>query len=272
MPGDTDEPPSSSPSPLPGDAGSVGPATARAERPMTLAGLLEALTAPAGEGNAAQGPSPAAALLDRPVADGLASGLLSAIRTELGSHMGDFAVRSLEGKPLTRRTARRILQAAVNMSAARKAALLSAGLPQTLDSGGRLATPGTVRDDDADQPAESAVERRVRAHWLRRFAQEPTIGDDVAPRSAPPSFEEARKPLLGARHPALLEYCAELVRESRAHTSDACALGEAAQRLHDRVRECLEKRGHWPLVSAAEYQEHAKPIAVVLAAWNAPNR
>jgi hypothetical protein len=69
-----------------------------------------------------------------------------------------------------------------------------------------------------------------------------------------------------SQHGALLAFCAEVVRESAADFYD---IREAAGQLHDRVRAYLEKRGHWPILAASEFEVRAKPAARMLAVWNA---
>jgi hypothetical protein len=77
------------------------------------------------------------------------------------------------------------------------------------------------------------------------------------------SAKQARPRSIDRRHPALLAYCAFVV-DANVVSSKA----QAAERLHDRVRAFLEKRGQWPIVDASELEAHAKPAAHMLAAWN----
>ncbi len=114
------------------------PSSAEVDKLPTLASLLDALTSSVGDEHTAGDPlttflrtmrnAPPAEPLERPVADTLRAGMLRAIRRELGSGAGDLALVSLQGTPLTKRTMEQVLQAAVSLSAARKAALASAGL------------------------------------------------------------------------------------------------------------------------------------------------
>jgi hypothetical protein len=257
MPEDGIDTPSAPSAPQPSESPLARPSTARLEQAMNLAGLLEALSSAAGD--AVQDDSSSTAPLGQPAADALPEALVAVIRKELGDPMGDVALRSLGGKPLSRDTAKRILQAAMKLAAARQAAALSAGRPPALeDPRGDSRGSDPVQDDDPAQGTTS-LERRAQAHWLERLARRPI--QEAAHRSPVSSLED--------RHAALLADCLELVRESRVETSGPEALGEAAKRLHDRVREFLEKRGRWPLSGADDYEEHAKPIAVVLAAWDA---
>jgi hypothetical protein len=68
----------------------------------------------------------------------------------------------------------------------------------------------------------------------------------------------------------LLQRCVELTQERGVDAFDVYTIAGLASRLHDRVREFLEKQGLWPLENAGEGEKYAKPIALVLAAWDAP--
>jgi hypothetical protein len=68
----------------------------------------------------------------------------------------------------------------------------------------------------------------------------------------------------------LLQYCLELIRSYRPELRDAPVFWRAAERLHDRVRALLERRGHWPIADERAYEEHAKPAALVLVSWKDP--
>jgi hypothetical protein len=74
--------------------------------------------------------------------------------------------------------------------------------------------------------------------------------------------DRARVP--DSQHRALLKYCAEIVRENVDAPQQARGV---AERLHDRVRGFLERRGHWPILDASELEAYAKPAALMLASW-----
>ncbi len=225
MPQGTDDPFLGSSPVLPAAGAQAGAACT--DPPSTLGGFLEALTSASSAQGSPQGSAPTVPPSDPPWADEVPHGLMRALRKELGNDIGDLAHRSLGGKPLGRRTAERILRAAVTLSAARQSALLSVGLPP---------------QSAADELPSRGSPRHVR-------------------RLAPPS-----------RHIALLRFCLELTRQSlllAASTEDV--LAAESKQLHDRVREFLQRRGQWPLPDLQAFEQRAKPIAVVLAAWHAPN-
>jgi hypothetical protein len=199
------------------------------------------------------------------VAGVLRSGMLQAIRRELGGQIGDMAVRSMSGKPLTRRNAERILRAAVELSTARRAVPASvvsasaarAQMPSHAalngnGHGGNGAAPGGWAADSAglERPRSMTAEQSSAA--------------------SVPRLEEIVRPLLEGRHEALLRQCVEITRGGFQSPSARHAIGEAAAQLHDRVRTFLEKQGRWPIQDPAEYESYAKPAAIVMAAWEIP--
>jgi hypothetical protein len=166
------------------------------------------------------------------IAGVLRGGMLRAIRRELGAQVGDMAVRSMSGKPLTRRSVERILRAAVDLSAAREEALVSA-------TSAAVEPPPPMTTKHSSAASKSRVEEIVR-------------------------------PLLEGRHEALLRQCVEITRGGFQSPFTRDAIGEAAARLHDRVRTFLEKQGRWPIRDSAEYERYAKPAVIVMAAWDVP--
>jgi hypothetical protein len=155
------------------------------------------------------------------LADALRAEILRAVRSELGASAGEVAALSLQGRPLTERTVERVLQAATRASAARTAALNSAGLAPGGSEGGLSLHKAVV---------EAAPPRDLR----------------------------------------LLRYCLELIRSYRPELPDAPVFWRAAERLHDRARALLERRGHWPIADERAYEEHAKPAALLLVSWKDP--
>ncbi len=274
------------------DDNGAGPRTAGFDHEHpTLAGLLEEFSS-AATGESAAPDSASHAQPDGTVPDALRRGLLWAIQKELGHQIGALASRSLNGRPLTRRTVERVLQAAINMSVARKAALVAAGLPPTLEAPpAKPSAPAIARGQHPAEPGQqvlSPLMQRIHDLWLRDFAQttmsahsqdghSPDGGEIPNPvrhelfmHRAAPSLEDVLRPLLKNRHPELLRHCVELTRERGVDALDIYTIGGVATRLHDRVRAFLEKQSRWPIVDADEYERHVKQIALVLAAWEAP--
>lgn|GEM_PF-2507971 len=110
----------------------TGPDARVSDAAPSLATLLRVLRSAAsgddGSSVAHSGEAPAWVPLEAPVDESLRSDLLEAIRRELGEPLGDAASLSLKDAPLSKSMAEKVLQAAVNVSAARRAALASAGL------------------------------------------------------------------------------------------------------------------------------------------------
>jgi len=196
-----------------------------------------------------------AAPLGQQLAGTLRNGMLNAIRRELGEQVGDMAVQSMQGKPVTVRNVERILQAALRLSAARKAALASvAHAPSEYAMSPPPATladrPGSVRTNGSAGAAGGRPGR-------------------PAEKGLPAArLDELIEPFLQGRHPVLLRHCAELLDTGLGSHADGRSVGERAARLHDHVRAFLDKQGRWPIRTAAEYERHARPAAVVLAAWD----
>lgn len=244
---------------------------AATDAPMTLLQLLEVFRS--GAVSATRQEVSPGSLLDGLVDQGLQEALLRAIRKEVGPSAADLAIQSLRGKPLTNRTAERVVEAAMKMSDARRLAFLSAGLSPSLHApppaAGKVPLPGEQRAD-ARWMSAAMREKSVQSQPEALPAAVPqdlskSGGNSSPPSHAPvsPSAEFPRTQLAG-RDAALLEYCVGLVRDADADVDDA------AKRLHDRVRSLLERSGRWPLESLDDYEKHAKPAAIVLAAWDAP--
>jgi len=270
----------------------------------TLAALLHVLAREGAGEHAPRDPLSAAlrivrnqsslAPLDLEVAGVLRNGMLRAIRRELGDRISDLALRSLSGKPLTRRSVEQILQAAADLSAARSAALASASsmpLGGTELSSATHSAAGPDRDQSRGyEPGQAGDHRRAngdehdvagasgaRVNGSARTgsatsASAPQWSPTAAARPAATasSLEEILRPLLEGRHEALLRQCVDLTRGGFQGPSNRSTIGEAAAWLHDRVRTFLEKQGRWPIRDADEYERHAKPTAVVMAAWDVP--
>ncbi|WP_129781745.1 hypothetical protein [Peristeroidobacter soli] len=66
---------------------------------------------------------------------------------------------------------------------------------------------------------------------------------------------------------AVLDYCVDIINESAEDCADFEFVVNEAERLHDRVRAFLDKRGRWPVLGAREFEANAKPAILVLAAW-----
>ena len=74
------------------------------------------------------------------------------------------------------------------------------------------------------------------------------------------------------RHVALLKYCADVVSGSTRTANDSSSINDAAEQLHDCVRAFLDKRGRWPILNVSEFEAHAKPAVLMLAAWSDDGR
>lgn len=248
--------------------------TIRRDSAPTLAALLETLTRDGTAEGVPHDPLSTAlhalrsqslgAPLDLQAAGVLRNGMLGAIRRELGDHIGDMVVKSLSDRPLTRRSVEQILHSAVNLSTARKTALASAAFE-----------PIPLEPPPPDPAVRIAGSNGKHANGSSPRFAELTAYSAESPPSPPSPQADARlqeivRPLLEGRHEALLKQCVGLVRSGFPAAADKRSVGEAAAELHDRVRTFLDRQGRWPIQDAAAYENHARPAAIVLAAWDVP--
>ncbi len=240
----------------------------RRDEAPTLAALLDALTRagsvphdPLSDALRALRSQSLTAPLDLNATGALRTGVLGAIRRELGDQVGDMVLSSLGDKPLTRRSVEQILHAAVNLAAARNVALTSAVLePVPLEEPPR-AHAAKINGSNGQHAGGNATRLNGSMNNHRESAVAPQAAGDL---------DAVLQPLLEGRHEALLKHCLALVRSGSFGVADAGDVGTAATRLHDRVRAFLDRQGHWPIDDPEDYERHAKPAAVVMAAWDVP--
>lgn len=198
----------------------------------------------------------------------------------------DAAFKEIEGKPLTKRTAARVLQLALDGAEAAKPvmALKRASLEQLKAVKEREQTAAPLNPRVTKEVARNAA---ARSRPVQKPAQDPlgTRPRDVsstaragAPRAKAdvPPLEAALRPLIEGRHEPLLRHCVSLMQEKLkiSDAVDAPRIAEAARELHDAVQARLLNRGYAPLfvagrtglsVSAEEFEKTLEPLAASLA-------
>jgi hypothetical protein len=205
----------------------------------------------------------------------LRTGILHAIRREIGEGHEGFAELSMDNKhgakQLTKRTVEVVLKAAL----AEKSALDSAheNTRKATEYRGRL-TP-VLRE-----AAAKGMERRVAGisqEISNTHAARPV--QDAASAAPPKARQEKPEPALAAlkaalsryqagRDPKLLDYCAELVGSSL-DTSDVNPVAQGAKDLHDRVQAYLARRGKWPIADEGYFDSEIKSLAAAMFTQNA---
>jgi len=196
----------------------------------------------------------------------LRTGILTAIRREVGEGREAYAAHVLSAKSLTKRTVERVLQVAVDERDQVR------GIARAREARNRhAAVMREAADRGGDWQLRRVSEAMANTHVVQSAQDAPSTVPEKAQQGRPaaqlPVFEAELSRYRQDRDRKLFDHCAGLVGR-RLGTSDATAVAEAAKDLHDRVQDFLAQRDRWPIADAEEFEDEIKALAAAMDTLN----
>ena len=214
----------------------------------------------------------------------LRTGILTAIRQEVGNDYVNVAAQSMDAKakdgkakPLTKRRVEKVLGNANNVvsmqTQCRKwdADWLRSdhSVPErtSLPRARLNPLPEALLHPLPEAPLHPLPEVPLNPP-LQASRDPAAVGGAKAPAKKAkrePALDEALQPFKLGRHERLLNHCADLIGKRHAGTS-MTAIAVSARELHDRIKVFLETSGQWPIKDDDAFEEDIKPVADIMAA------